>query len=202
MRSRTITTILGLTVMAIGLSGCFEAAGPLARFSATPAFDYPPLETVLDASASSSSDGVIVAYDWDFGDGETGTGAVVTHTYEEKGVYDVTLVVTDSAGKTGARVQIVEALNRAPHAIFADIGKRIAMAVDIEFDASDSYDTDGEIVSYEWDFGDGGTGYGEIVVHSYPRENLAYRVTLTVIDDSGDRDRYDKTIYLNCCGGY
>ncbi|MBE0635336.1 PKD domain-containing protein, partial [Candidatus Bipolaricaulota bacterium] len=81
MRARPTILVLLMAIFAIGLSGCFQPAGPLARFTATPKFAYPPLETTLDASASSSPDGAIVSYDWDFGDGETGTGAVVTHTY-------------------------------------------------------------------------------------------------------------------------
>ncbi|UCF49984.1 MAG: right-handed parallel beta-helix repeat-containing protein [Thermoplasmatales archaeon] len=52
------------------------------------------------------------------------------------------------------------------------------------FNASFSYDFDGEIISYEWDFGDGTTGTGETVYHKYC-EVGTYYVTLTVTDDDG-----------------
>ncbi len=52
----------------------------------------------------------------------------------------------------------------------------------VMFDALSSYDRDGEIVSYEWDFGDGATGTGEIVYHKYCDVGT-YDVTLTVTDD-------------------
>ena len=52
------------------------------------------------------------------------------------------------------------------------------------FDASGSYDIDGQIVSYEWDFGDGTAGSGETLAHVYQAPGT-YMVTLTVTDDDG-----------------
>ncbi len=54
----------------------------------------------------------------------------------------------------------------------------------IVFDASQSYDPDGSIVSYRWDFGDGTTGVGAIQVHTYEHFGV-YTVTLTVTDNAG-----------------
>ena len=53
---------------------------------------------VFNASESYDLDGVILTYSWDFGDGSTAFGMNVTHTFEKKGVYNVTLVVIDDAG--------------------------------------------------------------------------------------------------------
>jgi PKD repeat protein len=44
---------------------------------------------------------VIVEYDWDFGDGETGSGMRISHTYQRTGRFVVTLTVTDNAGAKG-----------------------------------------------------------------------------------------------------
>ncbi len=64
----------------------------------------------FDGSQSTDPDGQIVSYAWDFGDGFTDTGAVVTHEYAALDVnnpYTVTLVVTDNDGGIGvATVQI------------------------------------------------------------------------------------------------
>jgi len=54
----------------------------------------------------------------------------------------------------------------------------------VNFDGSGSYDPDGEIVSYYWDFGDGTTDSGESVSHTF-RDPGVYTVTLTVTDDQG-----------------
>jgi len=160
----------------------------MARFEATPTFDYPPLETTLDASASSSPNGAIVSYEWDFGDGEVGSGVVVTHVYDDKGVYTITLLVTDSSGETGARSLAVEALNRVPTASFEVDKYWVGINDPIEFDASDSYDTDGEIVQYLWSFGDGTTGDGVVVEHEYASQaggGWKPQVILTVVDENG-----------------
>jgi PKD domain-containing protein/beta-propeller repeat-containing protein/all-beta uncharacterized protein/S-layer family protein len=58
-----------------------------------------PLDVTFDGSASTDSDGgTIVSYAWDFGDGSTATGAVVSHTYTQPGLYYATLKVTDNEG--------------------------------------------------------------------------------------------------------
>ena len=56
------------------------------------------------------------------------------------------------------------------------------------FNASACYDPDGgTIVSYEWDFGDGTTGEGMVVSHTYTEyRSEPYIVTLTVTDDDGE----------------
>jgi PKD repeat protein len=190
MKLRSTIVVLLMAVIAVGLSGCFQTPGPLAKFTVTPEIraGYPPFEPTFDASASSSPNGAIVSYEWDFGDGETGTGVVVTHTYEEKGIYEVTLIVTDSTGETGARSLAVEALNRVPIASFEVNIYWVAIGNPIEFDASASYDTDGEIVQYLWSFGDGTTGESMVVEHSYASQNGGSwqpQVTLTVVDEDG-----------------
>ena len=52
------------------------------------------------------------------------------------------------------------------------------------FDASESYDIDGEIAYYEWDFGDGSASEGILAEHTYSGPG-SYTVTLTVMDDDG-----------------
>jgi hypothetical protein len=55
-------------------------------------------------NASGSVDiGVIVSYDWDFGDGTSGAGAVVSHAYAKEGAYQVSLNVTNNGGFSNAK---------------------------------------------------------------------------------------------------
>ena len=58
---------------------------------------------------------------------------------------------------------------------------------EIIFDASGSFDHEGEIHSWEWDFGDGSSGYGEITNKEYNSEGVYY-VTLNAIDNEGHID--------------
>ena len=55
---------------------------------------------------------------------------------------------------------------------------------DVVFDASQSRDSDGQIVRYMWSFGDGESGSGVSATHQY-RVGGDYAVTLTVTDDRG-----------------
>ncbi|WP_235017872.1 PKD domain-containing protein [Thermomonospora echinospora] len=63
------------------------------------------LECGFNASGSTDSDGTITGYEWDFGDGSTGTGQTASHTYTEAGTYTVKLTVTDNRGDTGTATQ-------------------------------------------------------------------------------------------------
>jgi hypothetical protein len=61
---------------------------------------------VFDAT-NSSDDGEIVTYEWDFGDGATGTGVVTTHAYTTPGTYVVTLTVWDALDNRDEDVLVV-----------------------------------------------------------------------------------------------
>ena len=63
----------------------------------------------------------------------------------------------------------------------------------ITFNASPSYDPDGNITNYEWDSGDGYDAMGKIVTHLY-QTNGTYTVTLTVTDNKGATNTTSKTI--------
>ena len=59
-------------------------------------------ETVqFDGSGSYDTDGIIVAYEWIFGDGTNGSGMIVNHIYDEADIYTVTLVISDDGGFKG-----------------------------------------------------------------------------------------------------
>jgi PKD repeat protein len=71
---------------------------PQARFSATPTTGAAPLQVAFDGSGSTDAGGSIASYAWTFGDGGTGAGATIQHTYQATGTYTATLVVTDNQG--------------------------------------------------------------------------------------------------------
>lgn len=59
---------------------------------------------------------------------------------------------------------------------------------EVEFNASASYDIDGDIILYIWDFGDGTIGYGEQTSHTYINTG-EYEVILTVVDNDWASDQ-------------
>jgi len=90
---------IGLTLML--LTGCWPAnTAPVASFAVSVLAGPAPLTVIFDALSSHDSDGVILTYNWDYGDGSTGSGDEVSHTYTTEGSYTVILEVTDNGGKT------------------------------------------------------------------------------------------------------
>ena len=70
---------------------------PSAFFSVNSQSGVAPLLVSFDASGSTDPDGAIVSYEWDFGDGNTGTGISPTHTYQAEGEFTATLIVIDDS---------------------------------------------------------------------------------------------------------
>jgi PKD repeat protein len=183
------------------------------NYAATPIFDYtvlvpnePPVafftesaeivytnEVIyFDASESYDSDGTIVSYHWDFGDGNTETGVTTEHAYNEDGEYTANLTVTNDNGATDTASANKTVLNQEPVASFTETSETVYIYEVISFNASESYDPDGSITSYNWDFGDGNTGTGVMIEHSYSEEGTN-TVTMTVTDDDGATDTADAT---------
>ncbi len=85
------------------LAGCIQPVPntpPIARFSAVSlhGYKYAPLEVQFDGGDSTDTDGYIVSYVWQFGDGTTATGLSPLHTFTEPGSHLATLRVQDNRG--------------------------------------------------------------------------------------------------------
>jgi len=157
---------------------------PVANFTKSPEPAYATETVTFDASDSSDSDGQIVSYSWDFGDGTSATGVTTTHVFAGDGSYLVELTVTDNEGSTDSTSATKDILNNSPIASFTQSSDKIIVDEENSFDASESFDIDGTIIEYLWDFGDGTTATGVTVVNTYPNSG-SYTVTLTVTDDDG-----------------
>ncbi|MDZ4341769.1 MAG: PKD domain-containing protein, partial [Candidatus Binatia bacterium] len=73
---------------------------PTAVMSAAPTTGVGPLSVTFDGSGSTDPDGTIATWAWSFGDGTSGSGAMITHVYTAAGTYIPTLTVTDNGGAT------------------------------------------------------------------------------------------------------
>jgi len=146
--------------------------------------------TVYFTDASTDSDGTIAGWNWDFGDGNTSTVQNPTHTYTAGGTYTVTLTVTDNDGATDSvsKPVTVTGPNAAPIADFT------FTTSDLTANFTDtSTDSDGTIVGWDWNFGDGNTSTVQNPSHTYAAGGT-YTVTLTVTDDDGATGSISKPV--------
>jgi len=80
-----------------------------------------------------------------------------------------------------------------PVAIFTFTPEEPMIGETVTFNASDSYCIVGNIIKYKWDFGDGSSGEGIIVNHTYKYAGK-YTVKLTVTDEKGLKDTCSKIL--------
>lgn len=66
----------------------------------------------------------------------------------------------------------------------------------LTFDGSDSFDPDGTLIRYEWDFGDGYSSAGAVTTHAFAAAGV-YTVTLYVTDNEGVRSETSRTLLIN-----
>ena len=125
-------------------------------------------------------------YSWNFGDSQSGIGQYISHIYSAPGNYVATLSITDSMGteKTSSATINVSLKNpNDPVALFSANPSQGLPPLQVIFDASASYDPDGSLSSYDWDFGDGTWGSGKIINHTFNKRGT-FPVTLKVTDNS------------------
>jgi hypothetical protein len=79
----------------------------------------PGAPLVLSGAAGSAASASAVTYSWNLGDGQTATGASVTHIYAAAGNYTVTLNVSDSYGDTGSTTETIDV---APAGLAGKVG--------------------------------------------------------------------------------
>lgn len=170
---------------AISNTKVFVNAGPIADLR-TPSNACVGEKVSFDASGSRDPDGNALTYIWDFGDGtEVKAGSNVSHVYTKGGNYTVKVKVgdgTDSQCCCAVATTSVK-INTPP---VADAGPNLVCCVDkvSTFDASNSNDPDSDMLTYNWNFGDGSTAEGARVTHAYTKSGK-YTVTLKVSDNSG-----------------
>lgn len=171
-------------------------ASPAARFSVTPSSGTVGTTFEFDASASTTDVGNIVNYSWAVSKNgvsislNDSTGDTITPTFDSPGVYSVTLTVSDGSGDTDTASTDILVESTAPVATYEYSIPSSTEPATLLFDAGKSYDPDeGDILTYEWDFGGvEGKDY-EIINEESDQEVLvqflntgAYEVTLTAYD--------------------
>lgn len=201
---------------AVANDGLLENTSDIWVFTtaATPPNNKPPVAIInapriglldslieFDGSQSYDPDGNISYYRWNFGDGSSELlQQNPTHRYENPGTYQVVLTVIDNHGTSDTTNQSITISadvpqpNQKPIAIITG-STQATQGDEVSFDGSTSYDPDGSIVSYQWNFGDGTQASGAMQTHTYAAEGT-YTVSLTVTDNDGATDTTTLSILI------
>ena len=156
------------------------AGGPYDGVAGTQAVQF-------DGTGSSDADtGDVLTYAWQFGDGQTGTGASPLHMYTTAGSYQAQLIVSD--GKAQSEPSVASVTITAPVTNLAPVANPGGPysgqpGMNIQFDGTASTDPNNDPLTYSWEFGDGAFGEGPTPMHAYAAEGT-YTVSLTVSDAS------------------
>jgi hypothetical protein len=165
---------------------------PVALFTVDTNNAFAPLK-VNFTDNSTDADGKIVSWLWEFELGSTlffnaqTYQKIVSHTFTKSGTYPVKLTVTDDGNLTNSYIFNIVVKNNPPVSILSASPNPVLSLLPVSFFGNNSYDTDGSITKYAWDFGDGTTIQQGTTAetHTYSKPG-SYRASLTVTDNIGD----------------
>ncbi len=139
--------------------------------------------TTLTASVTN---GTNVSYSWDFGDGNSGSGAAVDHTYTAVGFYHPVVTAGNNVSSMTATVTIK--VQEAVQGLVAGSSSPTEFPQTTAFSATI---TAGSSVSYQWNFGDGSSGSGANPSHTYAAVGV---YNATVIASNGVSNQSANTV--------
>ncbi len=115
--SLTVTADSGLTgraVHAVHISSPAPVNQPPTAVISGPSQGMVGETLSFSGDRSSDVDGSITSYAWDFGDGGTASGVNVDHAYQQVGIYQISLTVTDDSGLAGETTHPIQIDEVAP----------------------------------------------------------------------------------------
>jgi len=159
---------------------------PIPNFTTNDTFFCRPPALVNFTNTSTGSGPL--SYTWRFGDGNSQTGNITSHTYNNSGSYSPTLVVTDAFGCKDSitKTNLIRIDNL--HASITAPDSSCFLGV-VTLNASPN-----NAIVYSWDFGDGATDNVPTTYHVYPGLGT-YNITL-IVSDGYCNDTAHKSIYV------
>jgi PKD repeat protein len=144
-------------------------------------------EVTYTASVNAAETGRPLTYRWSLGDGSTGSGTMVEHTFREAGSYSVQFTARNEAGEASGSITVevtpppqparIASVNATPNPV--DEGETVRFSSSVQGDSP---------ISREWSFGDGASATGESPIHTY-EEPGEYTVELQSSNDAGEDSR-------------
>lgn len=174
-------TVIGAT----NSSPAASVAGPYSGTEGSP--------VSLSLSGSDVNAGDVLAYDWDLGDGTTGSGSATptSHTYSDNGAYTITITVNDGAGGTDTKATVATITNVAPAlgTITASTSLLpVGTSVGVSALVSDAGSVDTHAAVIDWKDGNSSTVSADAGAiggnHTYTAAGV-YPIAITATDNDG-----------------
>src|SRR5947208_15695098 len=133
---------------------------------------------------------------WSFGDGSSAIGIIVTHTFNSANAFTVAETAKDSSSpqQNATSSNTITVLNVLPLTTSFTVSANSVVNLPVTFSSTTTGGTGPYTVS--WSFGDGSTGSGATVTHSYSTAQT-YTVTESVKDSSGPQQTATSSLTVN-----
>src|SRR5712692_6035780 len=213
-----LSTLTTNDAAAIAMSEIYGVTTPLPLATSFTALPSAPIVNLPVTFTAVTTGGALpYAISWNFGDGTTGTGASLTHTFAGVQSYTVTETATDSSPtkQTATSAQTIPVVASAPLSTsFTFLPSNPTVNTPVSFTAV----TAGGTLPYaiSWNFGDSATATGATATHTYATAQ-SYTVTQTATDASTVKQtatatntvvvsssltgNFDNTWFVNNCPG-
>jgi len=176
--------------LSIALLGTSNTTAPAPAFTVTPLAPEINKLATFDATPTTDEGGQCLSsciYEWDFDDGVTAAGRIVTHAFSVSRSYNVALTVTDPSGLVvTVRQSVTPFAPASPTVVLAVAPSPPILNQQAIFTATATPAPNHQVVRYEWDFGDGtnDTTVGRTVTKTYSSPGTV-AVTVRATDDVG-----------------
>ena len=143
---------------------------------------------IISAEKSFDDDQKVLSYNWNFGDGNTGSGKSMVHVFQKSGRYTITLTVNDGQKQSNSLQSTTHVLviNKYPTARFS-IPALWEPEKPLPVNGTSSFDPDGQVSKYTWLINGKEVSHDSISSLVFPDPG-DYAVALRVTDNSGFDD--------------
>jgi gliding motility-associated-like protein len=141
----------------------------------------------------------LIAWAWNYGDSNNGTGINSTHTYNSRGVYSVSLTVTDENNCSGTANMnnLITATKPYPNFTVPAVSCNHQA---VNFTNTSTGTTSSDVLTYSWVFGDGSSSTEISPSHAYHTtltSSVSYDIILSVVDQNGCDSSITKSTALS-----
>jgi gliding motility-associated-like protein len=174
-----------VTLVVTSDQGCQDSISKFVDVNSVPSADF-SFTTTCDGEVTDFTDqstianGSITSWYWDFGDGDTSDIPNPNHTYDTVGSYQVTLIVNSAGGCGDTTVKTVP-VHPNPRTNFT--ANTVCEGDSTQFNDLSSISS-GNVVAWNWAFGDGNTDTVQHPTHQYSSSDT-YDVNLSIVSDQG-----------------